>query len=100
MTGHSHIVPVKTYLIVFFTLLAMTWVTYSVAYVDLGGFNIIVALAIAIFKASLVILFFMHVKYSTKLTKIVVLSGFFFFLIMVFFTMADLLTRNVTAPGR
>ena len=57
-------------------------------------------MAIAIFKATLVVLFFMHVKYSTTLTKTIVASGFVFLLIMVFFTMTDLLTRNITAPGR
>jgi len=96
----EHIVPVRIYWIVFISLLVLTGVTYSVAFVDLGSFNLVVALAIAIFKASLVILFFMHVKYSTKLTKAIVASGFVFLLVMVFFTMADLLTRNITAPGR
>ena len=98
--SQDHIVPVRIYWIVFLTLLVMTGVTYAVAQVDLGRFNIVVALAIAIFKATLVILFFMHVKYSTKLTKTVVASGFVFLLVMVFFTMTDLLTRNITAPGR
>jgi len=96
----DHIVPVKIYWAVFLTLLVLTGVTTGVAYIDLGRFNIVVALAIAIFKAALVLLFFMHVKYSTKLTKTIVASGFVFLLVMVFFTMSDLLTRNITAPGR
>jgi cytochrome c oxidase subunit 4 len=97
----EHIVPVKVYYGVFGALMFFTWLTYSVAYVDLGGLNLIVALTIAIVKATLVILFFMHVKYSTTLTKAIVASGFFFFLIMVFFTMNDLLTRSWTGvPGR
>ena len=96
----DHIVPVKIYWAVFISLLVLTVVTAAIAYVDLGRFNLMVAMAIAIFKASLVILFFMHVKYSTKLTKTIVASGFLFFLVLVFFTMTDLLTRNITAPGR
>ncbi len=96
----DHIVPIKIYWAVFISLLVLTVVTALVAYVDLGRFNLVVAMAIAIFKASLVILFFMHVKYSTKLTKTIVASGFVFFAILVFFTMSDLLTRNITAPGR
>ena len=98
--SHDHIVPVKTYWAVFLSLLVLTVVTTGIAYIDLGRFNIVVALAIAIFKACLVILFFMHVKYSTKLTKTIVASGFVFFAIMIFFTMTDLLTRNIIAPGR
>jgi cytochrome c oxidase subunit 4 len=96
----AHIVPTKVYYGVFLALMVFTYVTYKIAYIDLGGYNIVVALAIAIIKATLVILFFMHVKYSTTLTKAVVASGFFFFLILVFFTMSDLLTRNLAAPGR
>lgn len=96
----EHIVPVRVYWGVFIALLVMTVVTTAIAYIDLGSFNLVVALAIAVFKASLVVLFFMHVKYSTNLTKAIVISGFAFLIIMVFFTMCDLLTRNITAPGR
>ena len=97
----EHIVPVKNYLMVFAVLMVLTVVTYYAATVNLGGFNLIVALAIAIVKATCVILIFMHVKYSTTLTKAVVASGFFFFIIMIFFTMNDLLTRGwIGTPGR
>jgi cytochrome c oxidase subunit 4 len=97
----EHIVPVKNYLLVFAVLMVLTVLTYSVAYIDLGGLNLIVALTIAIVKATCVVLIFMHVKYSTTLTKAVVASGFFFFLIMIFFTMNDLLTRDwAGTPGR
>jgi cytochrome c oxidase subunit IV len=97
----AHIVPVKVYYGVFGALMVFTGLTYSIAYVDLGGFNLIVALTIAIIKATLVVLFFMHVKYSTTLTKAIVASGFFFFLIMIFFTMNDLMTRGWSGvPGR
>jgi cytochrome c oxidase subunit 4 len=97
----EHIVPVKVYYGVFGALMFFTVLTYFAATIDLGSFNLVVALAIAIIKATLVILFFMHVKYSTTLTKAIVASGFFFFLIMIFFTMNDLLTRSWSGvPGR
>ncbi|MDQ6700337.1 MAG: cytochrome C oxidase subunit IV family protein [Acidobacteriota bacterium] len=97
----DHLVPVKVYVYVFLTLMVMTVVTTAVAFVDLGRFNVVVALAIAVFKASLVVLFFMHVHYSTKLTKLIVASGIFWLAIMVFFTMTDLLTRGwLGVPGR
>lgn len=96
----EHIVPTRVYYMVFAALLVLTGVTTAIAYVDLGRFNIVVALAIAIFKASLVVLFFMHIKYSTTLTKAIVCSGVIFLIVMVFFTMTDLLTRNIAAPGR
>jgi cytochrome c oxidase subunit 4 len=97
----EHIVPVKNYLMVFAVLMVLTVATYFAATVNLGQFNLVVALTIAIIKASCVVLIFMHVKYSTTLTKAIVASGFFFFLIMIFFTMNDLATRGwVGTPGR
>jgi cytochrome c oxidase subunit 4 len=97
----AHIVPTKVYYGVFGALMVLTVLTYSIAYINLEGLNLVVALTIAIIKATLVILFFMHVKYSTTLTKAVVASGFLFFMIMVFFTMSDLMTRGWTGtPGR
>src|SRR3954447_23991268 len=87
--GEHHIVPKRVYFAVFFALIVMTWVTTFVSEVDLGKWNIFVALAIAIFKASLVVLFFMHVYYSTRLTKMIVLSGLFWLILLLFITMAD-----------
>ena len=99
MTGH--IVPKKVYYLIFLTLMVMTAITTGVAFVDLGRFNIVVAMAIAIFKASLVVLFFMHVHYSTKLTKMIVAAGVFWLAIMLLMTMSDLLTRGwMGVPGR
>jgi cytochrome c oxidase subunit IV len=99
--SQDHIVPLKNYFLVFAVLMGLTVLTYSVAFINLHEWNLVVALAIAIVKASCVILIFMHVKYSTTLTKAVVASGFFFFLIMIFFTMNDLLTRGWSGtPGR
>ena len=106
MASHSeasshHIVPVPVYLGVFLALIIGTVVTTLVAYVDLGSFNIVVALVIAVCKASLVILFFMHVKYSPKLTKLVIISGIFWLIILLTMTESDLLTRTwMGVPGR
>jgi cytochrome c oxidase subunit IV len=97
----EHIVPVKLYLGVFFALLCLTALTTGAAFIDLGAeLNTVVALAIAVAKALLVILFFMHVKYSSGLTKIVIVAGFFFLAILVSLTLADELTRGWTSnPG-
>jgi cytochrome c oxidase subunit IV len=99
--SEHHIVPKRVYFLVFFTLIAMTWITAYVSTIDLGRLNIYVALSIAIFKASLVILFFMHVKYGTKLTKMIVLAGLYWLILVLFIAMLDLWTRNwMGVPGR
>jgi cytochrome c oxidase subunit 4 len=96
-----HIVPIPVYLGVFFALVIGTLVTWQVALIDLGRFNVVVALSIAVTKATLVVLFFMHVKYSTKLTKLVVLCGVFWLMILLTVTESDLLTRGwMGVPGR
>jgi cytochrome c oxidase subunit 4 len=96
-----HIVPKRIYLAVFFALIILTWVTTYVSTLDLGRWNIFVALAIAIFKASLVVLFFMHVWYSTRLTKMIVMASLFWLILLLFLTMADIWTRNwMGVPGR
>jgi cytochrome c oxidase subunit IV len=89
----SHIASVKSYVTIFLTLMVLTLVTVLVAYVNLGQMNKVVALSIASFKATLVILYFMHVKYSSHMTKLVVVSGFFFLAILLGLTMADYATR-------
>lgn len=88
-----HIVTPKTYIIVFATLLVFTGITVGAAYVDLGIFNPVVALAIASFKAVVVILFFMHVKYQSKLVKMTVGAGFFTFLVLITMTLTDYMSR-------
>jgi cytochrome c oxidase subunit 4 len=103
MSDHSehHIVPKRVYYLVFLTLIVMTWVTAFVSTVDLGRLNVFVALSIAIFKASLVILFFMHVKYGARLTKFIVLAGLYWLILLLFIAMVDLWTRGMMGvPGR
>jgi cytochrome c oxidase subunit 4 len=103
MSDHAehHIVPKSVYFLVFFALIVLTWVTAIVSTVDLGALNIYVALSIAIFKASLVVLFFMHVKYGTRLTKMIVMAGLYWLLLLLFIAMSDLWTRTwMGVPGR
>lgn len=89
----EHIVPKSTYYLIFVMLMVLTAVTVGVAFVDLGAMNTVVALAIACTKATVVVLFFMHVKYSTRLTWAVVIGSVFWLGIMLVMTMGDYLTR-------
>ncbi len=90
----EHIVPTKIYFAICATLLFFTGVTYWVALQDLGKFNIVVALAIATVKATLVILFFMHARYSPRRTQLVIVAGIFWLAIMLGLTLTDYLTRS------
>jgi cytochrome c oxidase subunit 4 len=94
----GHVSPLKVYLGIFLALMVLTAVTIAVAYVDLGQFNKLVALGIASFKATLVVLYFMHVKYASRLTKLVVVSGFFFLAILLGLTMSDYGSRTWVNP--
>ncbi|MGD0401641.1 MAG: cytochrome C oxidase subunit IV family protein [Candidatus Acidiferrales bacterium] len=90
----EHIVSVKLYLGIFVALLCLTALTTGVAYIDLGAFNTVAALAIAVVKMLLVILFFMHVKYSGRLIQVFILAGALFLAILITLTLADELTRH------
>jgi len=90
----THVLPLKVYYGIFFALLAMTGLTVAVAFVDLGALNTVVAMTIAVIKALLVVLFFMHVKYSSKLTWIFVLAGVFWLVLMLALTMTDYRSRG------
>ena len=90
----DHIVPVRIYLVVFILLLVMTATTTLVSGVDLGPWNTVVALAIAFFKATLVVLFFMHIKYSPRLMQLVIAGGLLWLGIMLGLTFSDFLTRG------
>jgi cytochrome c oxidase subunit 4 len=89
----SPIAPVKLYLAVFTSLLLLLALTVAASYLTLGRFNVVIALAIAIAKTFLVMLFFMHVRYSGKLIWIYVGVGFFWLAILLTLTMSDFLTR-------
>jgi len=93
MSEHAHIGSLKTYAVIFLTLIVFTGLTVFAAFQDLGGFNAPVALIIATIKAILVILFFMHVKDSSRLTKITVTAAIFWLGLLLVLTMTDYLTR-------
>ena len=90
----EHVTPVRTYLAVFAALMVLTLITWLVAQVDLGWANDVVALAIAVTKALLVLWFFMHLRYSTRMTVLTALAGFFWLGILIFLTLNDYLTRG------
>jgi cytochrome c oxidase subunit IV len=92
----EHVVPIRTYLIIFVVLLLGTALTTVIAYVDLGPLNVVVMLLIAFIKATLVILFFMHVKFTGRLTQIAAASGFAWLAILIGLTLSDYLTRGRT----
>jgi len=98
----EHIVSKKMYYVIFGALMVLTAVTVLAANIDLGSekLNTIVALAIAVTKAMLVILFFMHVRYSSRLTWVVVAGGFLWLFIMVALTMSDYLSRGMLTYPR
>ena len=91
----SHVSPKSVYYTIFGALMVLTAITVAVAFVNLGPLNFPVAIGIAITKATLVVLFFMHVKYSTQLTKMFVGMAFFFLLILFGLTMTDYLSRGL-----
>ncbi len=88
------IISGKVYFTVWAALMCLTVTTAGLSYIDLGAFSIVVALLIATIKGSLVVLFFMHVKYlDVKATLLVILAGFFWLTILLLMTMTDYITR-------
>ena len=98
MTEHivppEHIVPKKVYFAIFLALIVLTAVTVTVSFYDLGRLNAVVAMTIAVFKATLVILYFMHLRYSSKLTQVAVGAGVSWLIMMIALTLSDYLTRK------
>jgi len=90
----EHVASIKSYVLIFVTLLVLTGVTIAVAFVDLGVVNTVAALAIAGIKASLVVLYFMHLKYGNPLSKLFWVAGLLWLSILLVFTMNDYLTRG------
>lgn len=90
----EHIVPLKTYYAIFAALLGGTALTVGVAFLDLGPMNTVVAITIAVIKALLVVLYFMHVKYSSRLTWVFAGAGFVWLLLMLGLTLADFESRG------
>jgi len=94
----EHVTSRKVYFLVFGALLALTLATVLVAEVDLGVFNDVVALTIAVTKAMLVLLFFMHIRHSTRMTVLTAVAGFFWLAILIGLTMADYASRGHILP--
>jgi cytochrome c oxidase subunit 4 len=90
----SPVVPLKTYLITFLALMLLLVATVAVAYVDLGQLNLAAAMAIAVGKAVLIILFFMHVRYGRNLTWVFAAAGFFWLAILLTMAMSDYASRR------
>jgi cytochrome c oxidase subunit IV len=95
----EHVVPKRVYYTIFAILMFCTYLTVQIAFLDLGALNTIAALGIAVFKAVLVVLFFMHVKYSTRLTWAVVVGSVFWLGILLTLTLSDYLTRALRTFG-
>jgi cytochrome c oxidase subunit 4 len=95
----EHVVSRGTYFAIFGALMALTILTVWVAYYDLGSWNVIVALSIAVLKGTLVVLYFMHVRYSSKLTWVFVCAGFLWLLILFALTLSDYFTRSWVPIG-
>lgn len=93
-THHAHtVVSPKVYAIVFGALLIFTALTVFASGIELGIFNAVVALAIAVIKGTLVVLFFMHIRYSSRLVMLTICSGFFVFLVLISLTLTDYISR-------
>lgn len=102
----QHVISLRTNVIVYLLLMVLLAATIGVAYVDLddmglGPLNLIVSMTIAVIKAILVVLFFMHVRYSTRLTWLASGSAFLWLLILIVLTMNDYITRGwLEIPGK
>ena len=98
----EHVSSPKLYVVIFALLMVLTVATVLVAYQDFGVLNDVVALTIAMVKALLVVLFFMHVKYSTRMTALTAISGLVFLAILIGMTLNDYLSRGILlgVPGK
>jgi cytochrome c oxidase subunit 4 len=97
----EHIVTKKQYAYVFAILMLLTLATTAISMIDLGRLNVVVALVIATIKALLVVLFFMHIYWSSKLNKVVVVSGVAWLVLLLWLTLTDILSRGwLPFPGK
>ena len=94
------VTPVRTYVLIWLTLTILTFVTFYVSTINLGPFNIVVALGIAAIKMTLVIWFFMHVRTDNPLTKLFVFAGFFWMAILLVLTLGDYFSRAWMPLGK
>ncbi len=94
MSSSEHVVPVRIYVGVFLILMTLTAITTAVAFLDLGALNNVVMLTIAVTKATLVVLYFMHLRYSPRLTWLVVGGGLGWLALLIVITTTDILVRG------
>lgn len=97
---HEHVTPVKTYVTIWATLIVFTVTTALVSEIELGPWNIVVALGIAFTKATLVIMFFMHLKWSNPLTKLFFVAGLLWLIILFALILSDYLSRGWLPLGK
>ena len=90
----AHVVPIRTYLLVFAALIFLTLATVEVARLDLGPFNTIVAMTVAAAKTALVVLIFMHVQYSGRLIWLAIFCGLLWLALLIGLIMTDFLSRT------
>src|SRR4051812_40722025 len=95
-TATGHVSPVSLYITIFLALMVLTAATVGAAFINLGQFNFLVAMVIAVFKASLVVWFFMHVKYQSHLTKLTLSTGLFFLAILLGMMLIDYTGRRLS----
>jgi len=92
----GQVVPTKLYISVFIALIALTALTTGVAFINLGKWNTVAALVIAVCKATLVVLFFMHLRWSSNLLRMVVAASLLWLAILIVLTLSDVFTRDWT----
>jgi cytochrome c oxidase subunit 4 len=96
---HTHVVPPRIYVAIFAVLMVLTAVTTAVAYIDLGPLNVILMLAIAGVKASLVVLWFMHARYESQLVRVTICGAVFWLLVLIVISSGDVLIRAGRVVG-
>jgi len=98
--GEHHVVPIPLYLTVFAALMVLLVLTLVAAYFDLGEWNVIIAITIAVVKAVLIILYFMHIRWGTALVRVFAGAALFWLTIMTILILQDYLSRSgATLPG-
>jgi len=95
---HPHVLPARLYVTIFVSLLILTYITVRASYFNFGEWNIIIAMAIASTKASLVALFFMHLKYDERFNGVIFVSAFVFLSLFFIFTLSDTSRRGEVDP--
>ncbi len=90
---HAHVVPPRVYVGIFAALMVLTTVTTWVAFIDLGVLNVVIMLAIAFLKASLVVLFFMHARYESQLTRVTIVGAVFWLFVLIVISASDVFIR-------